>query len=77
MAFNSLKFFSRPYSSIVFILLLAAACVSCVIFRHSVGSYLLVSLLVQQLAQVVQAAGDGAFMSVGVLQVLVWDVSAG
>ena len=39
--------------------------------------YLLVSLLMEQLAQVVQAAGDGALVSVGVLQVLIWDVSAG
>lgn len=31
----------------------------------------------EQLAQVVQAAGDGALMGVGVLQVLIWDVSAG
>lgn len=35
------------------------------------------SLFVEQLAQVVQAAGDGALVCVGVLQVLVWDVSTG
>lgn len=40
-------------------------------------SYLLVSLLVQQLPQVVQAAGDGALVGVGVLQVLIRDVSTG
>lgn len=39
--------------------------------------HLLVSLLVEQLAQVVQAAGDGALVRVGVLEVLVWYVSAG
>lgn len=39
--------------------------------------HLLVSLLVQQLAQVVQAAGDGGLVRVGVLEVLVWDVGAG
>lgn len=31
----------------------------------------------EQLPQVVQAAGDGALVGVGVLQVLVWDISAG
>ena len=39
--------------------------------------YLLVSRLVQQLAQVVQAAGDGALVRVGVFEVLVGDVGAG
>lgn len=31
----------------------------------------------EQFAQVVQAAGDGALVRVGVLQVLVWYVSTG
>lgn len=35
------------------------------------------SLLVQKLAQVVQAAGDRALVGVGVLQVLIWDIGAG
>lgn len=39
--------------------------------------YFLVSLLVQQLAQIVQAGGDGALVGVGVFQVLIWDVGAG
>lgn len=41
------------------------------------GCYLLVSLFMEQLAQVVQAAGDWAFVGVGVFQVLIWDISAG
>lgn len=31
----------------------------------------------EQFAQVIQAAGDGALVRVGVLQVFVWDVSTG
>jgi len=41
------------------------------------ASHLLPALLVQQLAQVVQAAGDGALVGVRVLQVLVGDLGAG
>lgn len=39
--------------------------------------YLLVSLFMEQLAQVVQAAGDWTLVSMGVLEVLVWDVGTG
>lgn len=44
---------------------------------HLRPSHLLVALLVQQLAQIVQAGGDGALVGVRVLQVLVRDVGAG
>ena len=43
----------------------------------SARSNLLLALFVEQLPQVVQAAGDGALVGVGVLQVLVWNVGAG
>lgn len=39
--------------------------------------YLLASLFVEQLAQVVQAAGHRALVGVGVLQVFIGDVGAG
>lgn len=44
---------------------------------HLLLPHLLVPLLVQQLAQIVQAGGHGALVGVRVLQVLVWDVGAG
>lgn len=37
----------------------------------------MLSLLVKQFAQIVQAAGDRALVGVRVLQVLIWDVCAG
>lgn len=40
-------------------------------------THLLLALLMQQLPQVVEAAGDGALVGVGVLQVLVGDVGTG
>lgn len=40
------------------------------------NEYLMLALLMKQLAKVVQAAGDGALVSVRVLQVLIGDVSA-
>lgn len=40
-------------------------------------THLLLALLMQQLPQVVQAAGDGALVGVGVLQVLIGDVGTG
>lgn len=46
-------------------------------FTSSLVIYLLVSLLMVQLAQVVQAAGDGALVGMGVLQVLIWDIGTG
>lgn len=42
-----------------------------------VPTHLLLALLMQQLPQVVEAAGDGALVGVGVLQVLVGDVGTG
>lgn len=45
--------------------------------KTRLSSHLLVSLLVQQLPQIIQAGGDGALVGVRVLQVLVWDVGAG
>lgn len=41
------------------------------------SGYLLMTLLMEQLAQVVQTAGDGALVGVRVLQVLIRDISAG
>lgn len=35
------------------------------------------TLLVKKLSQVVKTAGDGALVCVRILQVLIWDVSAG
>lgn len=40
-------------------------------------THLLLALLMQQLPQVVEAAGDGALVGVGVLQVLIGDVGTG
>lgn len=40
----------------------------------SAQTNLLLALFVEQLSQIVQAAGDGALVGVGVLQVLIWNV---
>ena len=52
-------------------------CVFVYVCVFRLQSHLLVALLVQQFAQIVQAAGDGALVGVWVLEVLVWDVGAG
>lgn len=49
----------------------------CIFCAQTVHANLLLALLVQQFAHVVKAAGDGALVGVGVLQVLIGNVGTG